>query len=53
MLKIIGDNVKLEIIDRIVGIFFAVITIIIIVFFFLNKRFFEWAFIRHHNILSW
>ena len=53
MLKIIGDNVKLKIIDRIVGIFFAVITIIIIVFFFLNRRFFEWAFIRHHNILSW
>ena len=39
MLKIIGDNVKLKIIDRIVGIFFAVITVIIIVFFFLIEDF--------------
>ena len=39
MLKIIGDNVKLKIIDIIVGIFFAVITIIIIVFFFLIEDF--------------
>ncbi|MDO5088508.1 MAG: hypothetical protein Q4D53_01870 [Leptotrichiaceae bacterium] len=39
--------------DRFVGGIFAVGTIIIIFYFFINREFFEWAFDRHHNILSW
>lgn len=40
-------------IDYILGMFFAVATVILIVLFLTNDMFFYWAFARHHNILSW
>jgi len=40
-------------IDFILGMIFAVATIIFIVIFLTNDMFFNWAFERHHNILSW
>ena len=39
--------------DFMLGMLFAVATIIFIVLFLSNDTFFEWAFERHHNILSW
>lgn len=39
--------------DFIIGMIFAVATIIFIVLFLTNDTFFNWAFARHHNILSW
>lgn len=39
--------------DFILGMLFAVATIIFIVLFLSNDIFFNWAFERHHNILSW
>ena len=44
---------KLKQIDVIGGIVFAVLTVAIITVFFTNSTFFEWAFARHHNTLSW
>lgn len=40
-------------IDFISGMLFAVATIIVLVLFLTNETFFNWAFERHHNILSW
>lgn len=40
-------------IDFVVGMFFAAATVILIVVFLTNDAFFNWAFERHHNILSW
>ena len=39
--------------DLIIGSLFAVATIIFIVLFLTNDMFFNWAFARHHNLLSW
>jgi hypothetical protein len=39
--------------DFILGMLFAAATIIFIVIFLTNDIFFNWAFERHHNILSW
>ncbi|WP_027622194.1 hypothetical protein [Acetivibrio clariflavus] len=39
--------------DFIVGMIFAIATLILIVLFLTNDTFFNWAFERHHNILSW
>jgi len=39
--------------DLILGMLFAIATIILIVLFLTNDMFFNWAFARHHNILSW
>lgn len=39
--------------DFTIGMLFAVATIIFIVLFLTNDIFFNWAFKRHHNILSW
>jgi len=39
--------------DFIIGMIFAIATIIFIVLFLTNDTFFNWAFARHHNILSW
>ena len=39
--------------DFIIGMLFAVATIVFIVLFLTNDMFFNWAFERHHNILSW
>lgn len=39
--------------DYIWGIIFAVATVIFIVIFLTNDIFFNWAFERHHNVLSW
>ena len=39
--------------DLIIGLAFAAATIILIVVFMTNDAFFNWAFERHHNILSW
>jgi hypothetical protein len=39
--------------DFITGMLFAVATIIFLVLFLTNDMFFNWAFERHHNILSW
>ncbi len=36
-----------------VGVFFAAATIILIILFFANDNFFNWAFGRHRNTLSW
>ena len=44
---------KLKQIDVIGGVVFAVLTVAIIIVFFTNSMFFEWAFARHHNTLSW
>lgn len=44
---------KLKTYDKIWGTLFAAASIVIIVFFFLSKNFFEWTFARHHNTLSW
>ncbi len=39
--------------DYILGIIFATATVIFVVMFLTNDVFFNWAFSRHHNILSW
>ena len=39
--------------DRIMGLFFAISTVVLIYMFFTNRDFFTWAFSRHQNILSW
>lgn len=39
--------------DFAVGMLFAVATIIFIIIFMTNDTFFQWAFERHHNMLSW
>lgn len=39
--------------DRIMGLFFAISTLVLIYMFFTNQDFFTWAFSRHQNILSW
>ncbi|MFA5635411.1 MAG: hypothetical protein WC977_05840 [Anaerovoracaceae bacterium] len=40
-------------VDFVLGMLFAVATIVFIVVFLSNDTFFNWAFERHHNILSW
>lgn len=40
-------------IDFMLGMLFAFATIIFIILFLTNDAFFNWAFERHHNILSW
>ena len=40
-------------IDFILGMLFAAATIIFIILFLTNDVFFNWAFERHHNVLSW
>lgn len=40
-------------IDFSLGLFFALSTIVFLVVFLTNDLFFNWAFERHHNILSW
>lgn len=40
-------------IDLIIGLIFAVATVLFIVLFMTNEPFFNWAFERHHNVLSW
>lgn len=39
--------------DYILGILFAVATVIFIIIFLTNDIFFNWVFARHHNVLSW
>jgi len=39
--------------DFIIGMLFAVATVVFIIVFLSNDDFFNWAFERHHNILSW
>jgi len=39
--------------DYILGIIFAVATVIFVILFLTNDIFFNWAFARHHNVLSW
>ena len=39
--------------DFIIGMVFAMVTILFIVLFMTNDAFFNWAFERHHNVLSW
>ena len=39
--------------DYILGITFAIATVIFIILFLSNDIFFSWAFSRHHNVLSW
>lgn len=39
--------------DLTLGILFAIATLLFIVLFLTNDTFFNWAFERHHNILSW
>ena len=40
-------------IDVVLGIIFAAATVIFIIVFLTNDLFFNWAFARHHNVLSW
>lgn len=39
--------------DSILGVLFAMATVIFIILFMNNDSFFNWAFERHHNVLSW
>lgn len=39
--------------DYIFGIFFAFATVVFVIIFLTNDIFFNWAFARHHNVLSW
>ncbi|NCC82247.1 MAG: hypothetical protein EOM04_08265 [Clostridia bacterium] len=39
--------------DFTLGILFAIATLIFIILFLSNDTFFNWAFERHHNVLSW
>ncbi|QNU65779.1 hypothetical protein EHE19_012780 [Ruminiclostridium herbifermentans] len=39
--------------DCIFGIIFAVATVVFVILFLTNDIFFNWAFARHHNVLSW
>ena len=39
--------------DKVIATIFALLTIVFIVVFLTNDSFFEWTFVRHHNILSW
>lgn len=39
--------------DYILGVVFAVATVIFIILFLTDDIFFNWAFERHHNVLSW
>lgn len=39
--------------DTVFGTIFAIATIVIVSYFFMSRDFFEWAFARHHNVLSW
>ncbi|WP_342757420.1 hypothetical protein [Kineothrix sedimenti] len=39
--------------DYILGMVFAVATVIFIILFLTDDIFFKWAFERHHNVLSW
>lgn len=39
--------------DFIIGMLFAFATVLLIMVFLNNDVFFQWAFARHHNILSW
>lgn len=39
--------------DAVLGLFFALATVVFLIVFLTNEPFFNWAFERHHNILSW
>lgn len=39
--------------DFVLGMIFAALTALFLVLFFVNEPFFNWAFDRHHNLLSW
>ena len=39
--------------DYILGIIFAAATVIFVIAFLTDDMFFNWAFERHHNVLSW
>ena len=39
--------------DLVLGILFAAATVIFITIFLTDETFFNWAFARHHNVLSW
>lgn len=40
-------------IDAVLGGIFALLTVLFLYMFLTNDAFFEWAFNRHHNVLSW
>ncbi len=39
--------------DYILGIIFAAATVVFVIAFLTDDMFFNWAFERHHNVLSW
>lgn len=39
--------------DYVLGIIFAAATVIFVILFLTNDIFFNWAYERHHNVLSW
>ena len=39
--------------DRVLGLGFGVLTLALIIFVFTNESFFNWAYERHQNLLSW
>lgn len=39
--------------DRYVGMVLAAATVVFLILFLTNDVFFNWAFARHHNVLSW
>ncbi|WP_432664433.1 hypothetical protein R9X47_28390 [Wukongibacter baidiensis] len=47
------ENNKRKRNDKILAIIFAVLTVLFIILSFASKEFFNWAFERHHNLLSW
>ena len=50
---VIMNEPKIKLWDRIGGIIFGLLTIAFILLMALNKSFFDWAWARHHNMLSW
>lgn len=47
------DKTKSVRTDKIVALIFFVLTVLFIVLMAINKNFFDWAFLRHQNQLSW
>jgi len=39
--------------DRLIGMVFAAATAVFLILFLTNDVFFNWAYARHHNVLSW
>ncbi|MBU5484194.1 hypothetical protein KQI86_07615 [Clostridium sp. MSJ-11] len=47
------ENTKFKRYDKMLALIFAVLTLLFLVLAFTNKSFFDWAYERHQNQLSW